>query len=81
MPEPELVLESVPLLEPLLELPLVLEFELELVPEPELELELELEPELESLLPLDSISSRVFSEGLIAKNLLLALAMVEAGQG
>ena len=66
-----------PELEPLLELPLVeeLEPELELVPEPELVLE------LEPLLPCESISSRVFSDGLIAKNRLLALAMVDADHG
>ena len=65
--EPELESELDPELEP--------ELELELVPEFELELELEL------FLPCDSISSSVFSEGLIAKNLLLALAIVAADHG
>ena len=86
-PEPlELSLSSLELelpleLEP--ELPLVSELELELVPDPELELELVPDPELELELFLleDSISSSVFSDGLIAKNRLLALAMVAGDHG
>ena len=66
-PELELLPEPELVLEPLLELPLVPEFELEL--------------ELELFFPWESSSSRVFSDGLIAKNRLLALAMVDADHG
>ena len=75
--ELELPLELEP--ESLLELPLELEPELPLVPE--LELELVPDPELELFLLEDSISSSVFSDGLIAKNRLLALAIVAGDHG